>query len=433
MITGEITGIAFGGEGILRHEGMVIFVPFAMQGDHVSCRIIEQKKNYARAELIRIEKASPLRILPRCIHYNECGGCKFQHLPYQAQMEHKHTVVDDALSRIGGLSLNQESQLAIVPATDNWAYRRHITLNLKFNQDRLRAGYLSSDGTTLLPITQCLIFADENDQAFGKLDRLLQKLTVSQENEGRVTLFKANHQKEMILHFQFDKMPPNSHDLFKDSVNASEWAGILLSSPVGEFSWGQTSTNYEIDQINFTLSPKAFSQNNPEQSSKIYQQITNLASQNKPKKILDLYCGVGIISLMLAKRLASEGSYVIGVEGNPVAIELAKQNAKQNQINNVTFYEADVGQKINSLIKRDRFDCIIVNPPRTGLQPEVVKALLRAAPQQIVYLSCMPSTLARDLKNLSQIYQIDYCQPYDMFPQTAHVETLINLTLKKAG
>lgn len=424
-ITGQITGLAFGGQGILRHQGLVVFVPFTAPGDLITCRIRKSKKNFANAEIVEILQPGPARIKPACPYFGTCGGCQLQHLNYEAQLDHKRECVQDALNRIGGLSV-QVSPVA--PAVRQWAYRRHITLTLKPNvHGTFSAGYIATDNRSLLKVEQCPIFADPSDPIIRQVQEVVGHLQCSPVNEGRAALLKQNADK-YIVSFHFKEMPPKTAVAFEKALNQNaNWAGITLGTPRHFQSFGQTETSFSVDEMTFSFSPGAFIQNHPEQSLKIYHGIRDLAQKSNAETALDLYCGIGVTALLMAR----DGIHVIGVESNEEAIRQACENAKANKMNQAEFIKDDVKLVLKTLLKKHSPGFVVVNPPREGLEKPVTEILLEQAPSEIVYISCMPSTLARDLKELCrEHYAVALCQPYDMFPQTAHVETLVHLKKK---
>lgn len=418
LLSGTITDLAFGGEGILRHENRVIFVPFTAPGDEITCQLTQQKKNFARADYVDITKPSPERIPPLCPYFGTCGGCQLQHVNYPTQLKEKHKWVHDSLKRIG--ELNVEVNFTI-PASQQWAYRRHIHLTLRSKNHFFEAGYIATDHRSLLSIQHCPIFLPLEETLLTEVHSFVQQISSKGNEEGKLTLLKQPHDK-FFLHFHFKYLPQNIEELIKETASQRpQWQTIVVSSIHKTLVFGQKYAQTVIEGLEFCYSARAFMQNHPEQSVNIYKQILSIVEKSRPQHILDLYCGIGISSLLLVKK----GYTVTGVELNREAFQLAKLNAKNNQLSQATFIEADVKEVLPALLKKH--DCVIINPPREGLDPEVIETLLKSPVKELIYISCMPSTLARDLKKLSEKYQIITCQPYDMFPQTAHVETLVYL------
>jgi 23S rRNA (uracil1939-C5)-methyltransferase len=422
IITGEISTLAFGGEGILRHEGLVVFIPFTAPGDLITCRIISKKKSFARAELIEILKPSPQRTTPRCSYYGTCGGCQLQHLTYEAQIEHKRESVEDSLKRIGKLTL--DAPVTMIPASLQWAYRRHVTLTLTPRESGYEAGYIAVDNRSVIPVKCCPIFVSEENPIIVELQTLVGRLKSTLSNTGRASILKQENEK-FLLQFYFEEIPSNCKEICQRAVETSFWKGIIVNTAKESFTFGKVEAQEKVDNVLFEFSPRAFIQNHPEQSLNIYRKICEFAIQAKAKKILDLYCGVGISAILLTKL----GITTIGVESNKDAIDLAIKNAKNNSLN-VSFLKADVANVLDGLLKKEKPDFVVVNPPRIGLADPVRDQLKAHKPKHLVYISCNPTTLARDLQLIClNNYRIVSCEAFDMFPQTSHVETLVHLTL----
>ncbi len=421
IIEGEIQAMAFGGEGILRYHGFVVFVPFTAVGDLISCRITEVKRSFGKGVLVSLLKSSHDRTPPLCPYFGTCGGCQLQHLNEPAQLNYKLEAVLDALKRIGHLQL---PSVDIEPATSKWAYRRHITLHLKPKGQGFEAGYIGQDHHSLVVVQTCPIFNEPFATILEELQVLVSQLDNPEKEEGRVILLK-NHREQFIFSFQFRFLSSQNLKIMQDALQHSPFlAGVLVQTPKESISIGDPYCEQKFEGLNFRFSPRSFIQNHPEQSAKIYRQICRITGRLPPQKILDLYCGFGITTLLLSKQ----GHQVTGIECNSEAIKLAQENKALNHLKNVQFIEGDVEKLLPKWQNTHQSDFILVNPPRQGLAKRVVEVLLQAKPHHIVYVSCMPSTLARDLGILCQnTYEVHECTAYDMFPQTAHVETLVYL------
>lgn len=422
IIEGEIESIAFGGAGVLRYRGFVVFIPFTAIGDHISCRILEVRRSFAKGILLELKRSSKNRILPRCPYFGTCGGCQLQHLNQEAQLRYKQNAVHDALNRIGHLSL---PHFDILAAAENWAYRRHITLHLRSCDDGLEAGYIGYDNRSFVTVQQCPIFTEAKDPIIPWLQRLIKKLPTAGSKEIRATLLK-NQRNQYILFLQFNADLDFKPKIFQDTLQTSpEVAGILIQTPKQKMEFGEIYCEQQLEGLAFRYSPETFVQVHPEQSARIYREVGRLALMCGKGPILDLYCGFGITSLLLAKQ----GQSVTGIEANPHAILFAKENAALNQLKHVNFLQGNVEAILPKWLKTHAASLVIVNPPRQGLAKTVIERLLKLRAQAIIYVSCMPATLARDLQILSEYYQVKEGKIYDMFPQTAHVETLVWLQL----
>lgn len=421
----EVTGIAFGGNGIVRHDGMVVFIPYTAKGDKITYQIENKKKHFATGKLLHIDQASPQRTVPLCPYFGTCGGCQLQHITYQTQLDYKREWVEEALKKQGGL---QDIHIPPVePSHLQWAYRRRISLTLRPNYNSYQAGYIANDNRTLLEITQCPIFIHKETSLFTIIHQLTQSLACHHPAPAKLTILKRGD-KRYIFHFHFKVMPKNGELLFQKTIKDHVFiAGILASSPQKNLQYGQIDTAFNIDGLHFDFSPKAFIQTHPDQSANIYKEICEHASIFNNGNALDLYCGIGVSSLLLAKQ----GLKVTGIELNGSAIQLAKTNAKKNKVTNVNFHQETVENVLSTYLNEEKPKLVIVNPPREGLMPSVVQDLIHSPVEMLVYISCMPPTLGRDLKLLCQsVYTVKSVKAYDMFPQTAHVETLVVLIKK---
>ena len=424
IIEGEIETIAFGGEGILRYRGFVVFVPFAAIGDRISCRITETKRSFAKGTLIDLKYASRYRAQPPCPYFGTCGGCQLQHLKEEAQLKYKLSAVTDSLKRIGHLSI---PPLQIIPASSNWAYRRHITLHLKPKEEGFEAGYIGQDNHSLIVIQTCPIFNEPHDPIIKQLQYLVRHLSNPSQQEGRVTLLK-NQRDQFILSFQLEDKSESNLKIFQDALQQSPYlAGIIVQTPHEKICLGDPYCEQKLEGLTFRFSPQTFIQNHLEQSTNIYRQICDLAGRTFQHHILDLYCGFGITTLLLANR----GHLITGIEVKGEAIKCAQENAAFNHLKNAHFMQGDVEKVIPRWLKTHQPSLIIVNPPRQGLSKGVLQTLVKTQADSLIYVSCMPTTLARDLNVLCQYYQLQEGCVYDMFPQTAHVETLVYLKIKK--
>lgn len=308
IIEGTIDSLAFGGKGILKEEGQVVFIPFCAPGDRVRCRITKVKKNHAEAEIIAILQEGPGRTTPPCPYYGACGGCQLQHMNYASQLSYKEKSVVDALERIGKITL--DSPPAMVPATAIWEYRRHITLSIIPSEGQTEVGYKGTDSYSLIPIKQCQLFAPQEAPLFTELSHVISNLDI--EFPGRVTLMKAQDSK-FLAYFSFPHIPKNALAVITYAQKRwPQWAGIAVTSPAKMVSAGSIANQIHIDDLTFTFSPAAFIQNHPEQSLNIYRDILRMAKQRRPARILDLYCGIGISTLLLAQQTEQ----VVGIEGN---------------------------------------------------------------------------------------------------------------------
>ncbi|MBS0621259.1 MAG: 23S rRNA (uracil(1939)-C(5))-methyltransferase RlmD [Verrucomicrobia bacterium] len=411
MIEGCIESIAFGGEGVLRHEGMVIFVPFTAPGDHVRIEITEKKKNFARGRLLNILRPGPGRTQPCCKHFGTCGGCQFQHLSYATQLEIKQKFLQDALKRIGKIEVEVPP---LIPAQSNWHYRRHIRLSLNPSKGYFQAAYAH-----LNTVEECPIFT-ENKAFFPALESTLVSLSSAGIERGSVRILKKHSQFQLI--FECIPQLPKQSKSWAESVirRIPEIAGIGFFSPRDEALIGDLSCEIEELGLKVRYSPRGFVQNHPEMATHLYQAIL-AAIPSTAGTIADFYCGIGITSLLLAKT----GRRVIGIEMAADTIAAAKKNAEINQVHTIEFVEGKAESIAKNVFESNPIDAVLCNPPRTGMDPLLTDLLIEKRPQTLLYVSCMPATLSRDLSKLQQGgYEMERIQAFDMFPQTTHLETL---------
>lgn len=439
VFEGEVSALSSEGLGIVRREHFIIFIPFTSPGDRILYTITHEKKNFAQGQLLEILQSSPYRTQPFCRYYGTCGGCQLQHIDEETQLKSKRQSIQNALLRIG--KFNDVSVLPVNPSSRRRAYRRHITLKIQRVGETLTAGYTGSDHQSFLSVNHCPIFISDENPSIEEVQELLKCFPVDHFTKGKAILFKVKtvmHDKKLILSLHFEKKIKLKKEVIEEIIKGflkrcSSWIGVIFHHGEVKSSFGETQTFLDINEMRFLCNPDVFTQNHPEQSVKIYQQLVELLSSTKAR-VLDLYCGIGISSLLLAQQ----GHEVIGVEYNGESVKLARENGRLNGLTTTKFIQGDVSQvlrdksKIN--VNTNYFEVIILNPPRIGVSPSVVDEIVKREPLEIIYISCLPSTLARDLQAFCRAdYQIALVQPYDMFPQTYHVETLVHLRKKNGS
>jgi 23S rRNA (uracil1939-C5)-methyltransferase len=316
------------------------------------------------------------------------------------------------LQRIGKISYPIPPVLA---SETLFGYRRHISLQLEYKDDKWQIGFSSINGN-FLPIKSCLLFHSLGDPVLTLLQEALKELPSSP--AGRIKILKAPSGYVLAFSFPYS-LEEDSLSFFSTLAKNSLFIGICLQTPSQELSWKNPDLFYTYKDLTFSYSPFSFIQNHEEQSARIYEHVVNLLEPSS--KILDLYCGIGITTLLLSKR----NKQVLGIEINPVAISHAKENAKRNGLNPEIFICASADNATEEIASFAP-DAILVNPPKTGLSPLVQKSLAFPSIKKIVYISCHPPTLARDCLTLtSQGFSLSHVQSFDMFPQTTHVETVV--------
>ena len=413
------------GEGIGEWEGWTVFVDGVLPGEEVTAAISEVRKNFLRARLITSHQTSPHRVKPPCPVFGRCGGCQLMHLSYEEQLKTKQQRVIDALERIGKINVSVEP---CVPSPQELAYRNKIQLPVIDNQMGLYA-FRSHD---LVEINQCYIHCGLGEKAFRLVKRLLGQfpkvhlrhvLIKTSVKKGQVLVVLVTEGKgDPEIAFLAQEILQGLPEIKGVVQNLNSSPGNVILSKNYQTLAGQPFLEDELCGLTFKVSPASFFQVNPPQAENLYLKTLEFCELTGTEKVLDAYCGVGTLALILAPH-AKE---VIGVEQVGEAITDAQDNAKRNGISNTKFHCAQAEEFISSL---SDLDVAVLNPPRKGCDPAFLDQLAAIKPHRIVYVSCDPATLARDLATLQgKGYQVDTAVPFDMFPQTVHVETVVRLT-----
>jgi 23S rRNA (uracil1939-C5)-methyltransferase len=417
--TTSVSNVAFGGEGVLHTLKGVVFVHDTLPSESVSIKITQQKKRYSRGVLLSVEQPHPLRIAPKCPHFSVCGGCHLQHAHYSLQAQFKKRWLQESLQRIGGIV--DVDVPALAPAHNIWEYRRYITLHLRVHDGSYRAFFHGREPDVAVQPMSCPIFSEASLKPLHETVARLEVHPVKNE-EGRVQLMKIEGGRWLYT-FHFRNSPRGAWGVLQELMQKDlHCAGVKLKTAANCETIGLKEGSISVSGLSFTYSPEAFVQTHPDQSEAIYTKIVEFVESRKgqkPQRILDLYGGIGVTASLLAR----EGARVTSVELNREAVNLAKRNFAANGLHQGKFWCGDVAVYLR---QHDlaQFDLIIANPPREGISPKALK-LIAASKKELLLISCMPTTLARDIKLLSQDgYQLHWVQGYDMFPQTTHFETI---------
>ncbi len=385
------------GRGIIRENGIVIFVENALPKEKVEIQITKEKKNLKEAKVLNYHKQSCDRITPRCPYYKECGGCHVMHMPYKKQLEWKREKVKEIMMKF----VSSNFPIQEIVASEEWNYRNKATF-----QVRKEIGYFEYKSNLIVPIEHC----DIVDLKINHLFSIIAELDVSDSSQIIFRASKNTNQTMIILDTKafvgkniIDSLKPYTTSIYQ---KGKEW----------KLLYGKSYIEETIGDFIFKISPNSFFQVNTKQAETLYQLVLKYASLTRDDCVLDLYCGTGTIGLYLSKFCKQ----VLGIEINRQAIIDARENQKRNHIDNAEFICSDVATIVDK-IKED-YSVIIVDPPRSGLDDKTLFYLKNCNAKRIVYVSCDPVTLARDLKELKEIYHIDELTPVDMFPQTYHVE-----------
>jgi len=454
-----IESVAAEGKAIAHVDGAVLFVPFAVPGDLVKVRVTKKKKNYMEGLVMEITKPSEHRLEAFCKHFGTCGGCKWQPLPYQMQLDAKRQQVYDQLVRIGHLDV---PEIAPTLASDNTTYYRN-KLEFTFSSRKwLLDGENAEDFSPeelcglgfhvgrffdkVLDIEHCYLQGGSSNEIrlFIKKYALEHNLPFFdiRNNEGylRNMVIRTTQEGKVMLILVFFYEDADVRKALLDAV-AAEFPQIsslyyVINGKLNDSIADQKCILYKgeeaiyetMENLRFKIGPKSFYQTNTEQAYKLYSVARDFAALTGSEVVYDLYTGTGTI----AQFVSSKASKVVGIEYVPEAIEDAKVNADGNGITNCSFFAGDMKDILTESFvrKHGRPDVIILDPPRAGIHPDVAKVILSAAPQRMVYVSCNPASQARDLALLCVDYDIVAVQPVDMFPQTHHVENVVKLVRK---
>ncbi len=400
LIEVDLTALAYGGEALGRlPDGRVVFVPFALPGETVRARIREDKKRYARADLVEILLASPDRIPPRCIHYGTCGGCHYQHLPYEAQLAAKWDILKDQLERIGGIS--DPPVLPPVPSQP-WGYRNHIQFHLT---PEGRLGYYTHDARQVFPLQECHLPQALINQVWPQLD------FEGQPEVERVAIRQGGEGELLLVLESSDPLPPevSIEELDISAVHISPAGSLVLV--------GSPAIGIEVLGRGFQVSAGSFFQVNTQMAEAMVSYILEQVSLPDKAVLLEVYCGVGLFSAFLAPRAGR----LVGIESSPDACNDFVVNL--DEFDNVELYEAPAEQVLPGLDLQP--DLVLVDPPRAGLSRQTLEALVDFSPPVLIYISCDPATLARDARQIVRHgYRLQSAKVFDLFPQTYHIESV---------
>jgi 23S rRNA (uracil1939-C5)-methyltransferase len=400
----SLTDMAHGGSALGRHEGKVIFVPYALPGEEVTVEILEDKRRFARARLLELHAASPDRVVPPCPFFGECGGCQWQHASYPAQLAFKTAIVRDQLIRLGKFADPPVRDTLASP--EPWHYRNHAQLTV---DRRGRLGFRAAASRRIVPVDECLLLHPLLDELFLGVD-----LDADDDLPPlkRLSLRAGiNTGDQMIIFETAGDEPPQLEVDFPVSCV------LLLEDGTPVNLVGYNHITERVAGRIFRISAGSFFQVNTPQTETLVRLVTEYLAPGGDETLLDAYCGVGTFALTLAEEV----SHVIGVESALTAVEDFQINAEGME--KVAILPGAVEEVLPGL--EMPVDLAVVDPPRTGVHPEALAALARLAPQRIVYVSCDPATLARDGRALAEAgYNLAVVQPVDMFSQTYHVETV---------
>lgn len=433
-----IKSIGFNGEGIGYWHGHTLFADATLPGEVIRGRIFDPSKKFSRVRVEELSNPSPDRVEPPCRYYGTCGGCQLMHLGYENQLLFKQQRVQNAVTKFSNLE-----NLEVAPCEPSprpFHYRNKILLPVRGTQNAIEIGLYARNSHELVDIDACLVHCPLGEQVFQKVVSLVKNSSIApydhateQGNLRFIQIKTAETTGEVLVTLIAKEKDPEQLSLAKQILEACpEVKGVVLNlqpdpgnTALGthfETILGQEFVEEIIHGKRFKVSPASFFQVNTDQAERIYAKAIELAGLTGKETVLDAYCGVGTLTLCCASHAAE----ITGIECVPEAIQDAKANASRNQITNATFICDQAEQAIHTL---GPIDIAFLNPPRKGCEASFLHELARKKPKTIVYISCDPATLGRDIGILHTLgYRPDTFYPYDMFPQTAHVETLVKLT-----
>lgn len=446
------------GEGIGHLQGYTLFVKGALPGEQVRACMMKTKKNYGYARLLEVLEPSPNRVMPLCASASPCGGCSLQHLSYEGQLQYKEKKVRDCLMRIGGVDLSKVEWLPIIGMGDEpWHYRNKAQFPVRSDEKgNPITGFFAGRSHRLVSTNQCPIQHPIINEVVDAVMEFLREYQVPAYNENNHTglvrhiyVRRGYHTGQVMVCLVVNGTSlPQTDALLERLRRIAGMTSVFLNKNTARTNvilgadmtllWGEPYIEDCIGTVRYRISPQSFYQVNPLQTEKLYAMALDFAELQGKETVWDLYCGIGTISLFLAKGVPD--GCVIGVEIVPEAIENAKQNAKLNHIENVEFYcgaaedvvadlveeRAAAGEQVESLA-----DVVVVDPPRKGCDGKLLDTITKMVPEKIVYVSCDPATLARDVKALGEKgYEVRKVRACDMFPQGGHVECVTLLQRK---
>ena len=435
----NIDSLGSKGEGVGRIQGFTIFVEGALPKERVLVKIVKTAKSYAYAKLLHIIQKSTKRVEPKCPYFKMCGGCQLQHLSYGGQLEYKTQQVKDALERIG--HLKNVEVLPTLGMEEPWKYRNKAQFPASMVKGKPVLGFYMARSHNLIEIKDCPIQHDINGKVTALVHKYVQtyNIPVYQEKTHKgvirhvVTRVGFHSNQLMIIIVTNGELPGKKEliSMLKEGIPAvtsiiQNYQTARTNVVLGRKNvtlWGSDYIMDAIGDLKFKISPLSFYQVNPVQTEKLYAKALEFAALTGKETVIDAYCGVGTISLFLA----GSASKVYGIEVLPQSVEDAKENARINGIENVEFLIGESEIVIPRLFKLGvKADVVIVDPPRKGCDEKLLKTIVEIATERMVYISCNPATLARDLKYMVENgYKVEKVQSVDMFPQTSHVETVV--------
>ena len=442
IVRGFATDLSSEGKGVVKINNDIIFVDGLFPNEEADIEILYHRAGVYFGKVRKLYKLSKDRIQPRCKICTACGGCQYQQLAYQAQLKYKTKRVKESLTRIAKVDTKV---LPCLGMEDPYNYRNKI--QVPYNKDRngkVKFGFYKENTHIIMPIKECAIEDKRAAPILWDIKLLLEEMNIPVYNEDSgkgilryVLIRTSHHYKELMVVLVTTQLNfPGQRNFVNELVSRhpeittivenvnSRHTNVILGNQE-KVLYGSSHIKDDILGLTFEISASSFFQVNPIQVEKLYASALNLIDFSKKEVVLDAYSGVGTIGLIAAKNAKK----VISVEINKSAHKNAIENAKRNNVSNIDFVCADAGEYISK--SDEDIDVLIMDPPRSGSDETFLSTVMNKKIKKIIYISCNPETLARDIAYLSPLYKVDYVQPVDMFPMTAHVETIVGLSLKK--
>jgi len=442
----EITDLTVSGDGVAKIDAYPLFVKGAIPGDKVLLKPTKLNKTYGFAKIIKILNPSSQRRNPKCKSFPQCGGCSIMHQNYEGQLKFKSDFVLSNILKIGSYSLNEFEYEEIIPCDNEFFYRNKAQFPVRKSGNDIVCGFYEPKSHDVIDCEMCYIQNDVINKAVSITLDFVRKNKIPAYNEENHTgvlrhiyarYSEENKELMLVLAVNSTKKIKNADSLAKalvplglkslvQNINTKKTNVVLGDKNIT--LWGEDHILMQTDELCFNVSAHSFFQVNTPQMKKLYNKAIEYAGLSGKETVFDLYCGVGSISLYMAKKAKK----VIGVEIVPSAIENAKENAKLNSVSNTEFYCGDCTKVVENLIsKGERADVVVVDPPRKGCDEKLLNLINNISPKKIVYVSCNSATLGRDLKVLKEFgYKLEKACAVDLFPQSTHVEAITVLQKK---
>ena len=444
----EIESVTSEGMGVGHIDGFCVFVPSTVDGDRVRALIVKVKTGYAYAKCVEVLRKSKYRKEPVCAAFSKCGGCQLMHIDYGKQLEIKKEIIENALKRIGGIDVKVSQMLG---AENELRYRNKMIFPIGCDKNANKiCGFYRERSHDIIPLDDCFLGDGINAKIIDTVMDFMEKYNISAYNEmshtgivRRLFIRKGFYTGEIMVVLSINaKVLPHCNELAESLSSLSpQIKSVILNfntkrtnAVLGDKNtviFGNETISDYLCSMKYEISPNSFYQINPQQTERLYNKAIELAEIDSNDNVMDLYCGIGTISLCAAKK----AKHVVGVESVEQAVLNARKNAENNKIDNVTFYASQAEKIVPELVGQGyKPQVVILDPPRKGSDVVTLGAIVNASPDKIVYVSCNPATLARDLKFLADNgYRVKSVCGVDLFPQTVHVETCVLLSKLKSS